>query len=222
MIASIEPTIDPKQDAKFTILHTLTTARAPSPIVNLAWHASSTKQKSDMLASQTMDGDLRVWSVAKPPTAEMPKTIRILKRMDNVEPGRHWCSWSKNGRVLQFSDRYVGFLSYAAAVVPDRPCALAKLGHGMSERNVSLASQYQQSTASEVLRATVSKRHYSHSGLTAPCSNMIRVLLLWSRPYSTILCCLRQWPTAIPHNLNSSQVQHLQGLLRAPMQPEDP
>ncbi|KAL2055690.1 hypothetical protein ABVK25_003934 [Lepraria finkii] len=104
LIASIEPTIDPKQDAKFTILHTLTTARAPSPIVNLAWHASSTKQKSDMLASQTMDGDLRVWSVAKPPTAEMPKTIRILKRMDNVEPGRHWCSWSKNGRVLQFSD----------------------------------------------------------------------------------------------------------------------
>ena len=111
LIASIESTIDPKQDAKFTILHTLTTARAPSPIVNLAWHASSTKQKSDMLASQTMDGDLRVWSVAKPPTAEVPKTIRILKRMDNVEPGRHWCSWSKNGRVLQFSDRYVGFFS---------------------------------------------------------------------------------------------------------------
>ena len=54
-----------------------------------------------------MDGDLRVWSVAKPPAAEVPKTIRILKRMDNVEPGRHWCAWSKNGRVLQFSDRYV-------------------------------------------------------------------------------------------------------------------
>jgi hypothetical protein len=60
-----------------------------------------------------MDGDLRVWSVAKPATAEMPKTIRILKRMDNVEPGRHWCSWSKNGRVLQFSDRYVGFSYHA-------------------------------------------------------------------------------------------------------------
>lgn len=58
-----------------------------------------------------MDGDLRVWSVAKPPTAEVPKTIRILKRMDNVEPGRHWCAWAKNGRVLQFSDRYVGFFS---------------------------------------------------------------------------------------------------------------
>lgn len=47
----------------FTILHTLMTPRTPSPIVNLAWHASSTKQKSDMLATQTADGDLRVWSV---------------------------------------------------------------------------------------------------------------------------------------------------------------
>ena len=88
----------------FTILHTLTTARAPSPIVNLAWHASSTKQKSDMLATQTSDGDLRVWSVSKPATAEIPKTIRVLKRTDNVEPGLNWMAWSKNGRILQYSD----------------------------------------------------------------------------------------------------------------------
>lgn len=88
----------------FTILHTLTTSRAPSPIVNLAWHASSTKQKSDMLATQTSDGDLRVWSVSKPPTAESPKTIRILKRSDNVESGLNWLAWSKNGRILQYSD----------------------------------------------------------------------------------------------------------------------
>ncbi|KAL8745376.1 MAG: hypothetical protein Q9190_002477 [Brigantiaea leucoxantha] len=88
----------------FTILHTLTTPRAPSPIVNLAWHASSTKQKSDMLATQTQDGDVRVWSVSKPPTAESPKTIRILKRSDNVEPGLNWLAWSKNGRIIQYSD----------------------------------------------------------------------------------------------------------------------
>ena len=88
----------------FTILHTLTTPRAPSPIVNLSWHASSTKQKSDMLATQTSDGDLRVWSVSKPPTAESPKTIRILKRSDNVESGLNWLAWSKNGRILQYSD----------------------------------------------------------------------------------------------------------------------
>ena len=92
------------------------TQRAPSPIVNLSWHASSTKQKSDMLASQTMDGDLRIWSVAKPATAEAPKTIRILKKRDNVEPGQHWCAWSKNGRVLQYADGYVRLLlSYASS-----------------------------------------------------------------------------------------------------------
>lgn len=88
----------------FTILHTLTTARAPSPIVNLSWHASSTKQKSDMLATQTSDGDLRVWSVAKPPTADSPRVIRVLKRGDNVEPGLNWIAWSKNGRILQYSE----------------------------------------------------------------------------------------------------------------------
>lgn len=62
-----------------------------------------------MLASQTLDGDLRVWSVSKPAEQESPKTIRILKRRDNVEPGLHWCAWSKNGRVLQYSDGYVPY-----------------------------------------------------------------------------------------------------------------
>ena len=96
LIASLQPS--------FTILHTLSTARAPSPIVNLAWHASSTKQKSDMLAVQTSDGDLRVWSIAKPATADIPKTIRVLKRGDNVDMGLRWIAWSKNGRILQFSE----------------------------------------------------------------------------------------------------------------------
>ena len=88
----------------FTILHTLSSARAPSPIVGLAWHASSSKQKSDMLATQSLDGDLRVWSVAKPATSDTPKVIRILKRGDNVESGMSWIAWSKNGRILQYSD----------------------------------------------------------------------------------------------------------------------
>jgi hypothetical protein len=95
LIIALQPT--------FTILHTLSTAVAPSPIVGLAWHASSSKQKSDMLAIQSADGDLRVWSVAKPPTTEAPKVIRILKRGDNVETGLTWIGWSKNGRILQYS-----------------------------------------------------------------------------------------------------------------------
>ena len=89
----------------FTILHTLTTQRAPSPIAALAWHASSSKQKSDMLATQTSDGDLRVWSVAKPATSEAPRVIRALRRSDNYSQGRNWISWSKNGRIVQYSER---------------------------------------------------------------------------------------------------------------------
>ncbi|MCJ1446717.1 MAG: hypothetical protein MMC23_007223 [Stictis urceolatum] len=95
LIASLLPT--------FTILHTLSTSSSPSPVVSLAWHASSSKQKSDMLAVQNGSGDLRVWSVSKPPGGEAPKVIRILKRGDAVEEGVNWISWSKNGRIVQFS-----------------------------------------------------------------------------------------------------------------------
>lgn len=97
LITTLHPT--------FTILHTMTTSRGPSPIVSLAWHASSSKQKSDMLATLAANGDLRVWSVAKPPGKEAPRVIRILKRSDtssSEEP--KWMAWSKNGRIVQFLD----------------------------------------------------------------------------------------------------------------------
>lgn len=70
----------------------------------LTWHASSSKQKSDMLAIQNSDGDLRVWSVPKPPTAGQPRVIRVLRRNDNFVQGRNWIAWSRNGRILQFSE----------------------------------------------------------------------------------------------------------------------
>ena len=58
-----------------------------------------------MLATQTADGDLRVWSVAKPPTVEQPRVIRVLKRPEpNFLPGRTWITWSRNGRIIQFSE----------------------------------------------------------------------------------------------------------------------
>lgn len=57
-----------------------------------------------MLAIQNADGDLRVWSVPKPPTNGIPRVIRILKRSDNITSGRNWVSWSKNGRIIQFSE----------------------------------------------------------------------------------------------------------------------
>ncbi|KAL4923150.1 uncharacterized protein BDV17DRAFT_277879 [Aspergillus undulatus] len=97
LIATLLPT--------FTILHTMTTSRGPSPIVSLAWHASSSKQKSDMLATMAANGDLRVWSVAKPPGKEAPRVIRVLKRSDlssTSEP--KWMGWSKNGKIIQYLD----------------------------------------------------------------------------------------------------------------------
>ncbi|KAI0137207.1 hypothetical protein BJ170DRAFT_678061 [Xylariales sp. AK1849] len=97
LVATLQP--------RFTILHNLSTSRAPSPIVNLAWHASSSRQKSDMLAVQTNDGDLRVWSVAKSFNSDDPaKVVRILKRTDNYQNGPNWMGWSKNGRIIQHSD----------------------------------------------------------------------------------------------------------------------
>ncbi|KAI0451895.1 hypothetical protein F5B21DRAFT_361068 [Xylaria acuta] len=97
IIATLQP--------RFTILHSLSTSRAPSPIVTLAWHASSSRQKSDMLAVQTDDGDLRVWSVAKSFNSNDPaKVVRILKRNDSYQNGPNWMGWSKNGRIIQFSD----------------------------------------------------------------------------------------------------------------------
>ncbi|KAI0479169.1 hypothetical protein GGR56DRAFT_365298 [Xylariaceae sp. FL0804] len=97
LIATLQP--------RFTILHNLVTSRAPSPIVNLAWHASSSRQKSDMLAVQTHDGDLRVWSVAKSFNSDDPaKVVRILKRTENYGNGPNWMGWSKNGRIIQYSD----------------------------------------------------------------------------------------------------------------------
>ncbi|UKZ73347.1 hypothetical protein TrVFT333_000993 [Trichoderma virens FT-333] len=97
LVATLQP--------RFTILHNLTTSRGPSPIVTLSWHASSSRQKSDMLAVQTHDGDLRVWSVAKSYNAEDPaKVVRVLRRNENFLPGPNWMGWSKNGRIIQYSD----------------------------------------------------------------------------------------------------------------------
>ncbi|KAE8356790.1 hypothetical protein BDV28DRAFT_65532 [Aspergillus coremiiformis] len=97
LIATLQPT--------FTILHTMTTSRGPSRIVSLAWHASSSKQKSDMLATLMANGDLRVWSVSKPAGKDTPRVIRVLKRSDTSSSSEpKWMAWSKNGRIVQYLD----------------------------------------------------------------------------------------------------------------------
>ncbi|EXA29723.1 hypothetical protein FOVG_18830 [Fusarium oxysporum f. sp. pisi HDV247] len=90
---------------RFTVLHNLTTSRGPSPIINLAWHASSSRQKSNMLAVQMHDGVLRVWSVAKTYSADDPaKIVRNLRKAETSVEGPNWMGWSKNGRIIQYSD----------------------------------------------------------------------------------------------------------------------
>ncbi|KNB18583.1 hypothetical protein FOXG_16087 [Fusarium oxysporum f. sp. lycopersici 4287] len=90
---------------RFTIFHNLTTSRGPSPIINLAWHAASSRQKSNMLAVQMHDGVLRVWSVAKTYSADDPaKIVRNLRKAETSVEGPNWMGWSKNGRIIQYSD----------------------------------------------------------------------------------------------------------------------
>ncbi|KAF8474582.1 WD40-repeat-containing domain protein [Kalaharituber pfeilii] len=90
----------------FIILHTLTiSSLSPSPVASLAWHASSSKQKSDMLATQTRDGDLRVWSVAKTiESGEPARVVRILTKKEGNKKGNNWCAWSMKGRVVQYTE----------------------------------------------------------------------------------------------------------------------
>ncbi|KAL1893871.1 hypothetical protein Cpir12675_003889 [Ceratocystis pirilliformis] len=91
---------------RFNVLHTLATNRAPSPIVTLQWHSSTPQQKSIMLAAQARDSDLRVWSVPKANQGGVPTAVRILsKNEQKFASGPNWMSWSKNGRIIQYSDK---------------------------------------------------------------------------------------------------------------------
>jgi len=83
-----------------------------------------------MLATQTSDGDLRVWSVVKPPSSDQPRVIRVLRRSDEFFPGRNWIAWSKNGRIIQFSEGYVKLSSLEA---PMTDYGAVRRGRGMFE-----------------------------------------------------------------------------------------
>ncbi|KAG7413164.1 hypothetical protein Forpi1262_v017205 [Fusarium oxysporum f. sp. raphani] len=125
LVATLQP--------RFTILHNLTTSRGPSPIVNLAWHASSSRQKSDMLAVQMRDGDLRVWSVAKKYSADDPaKVVRNLRKAEISMNGPKWMGWSKNGRIIQYSDSQTQSWDVRAKDVTHDPIPTLDLVHGLA------------------------------------------------------------------------------------------
>lgn len=61
-----------------------------------------------MLATQTRDGDLRVWSVPKSLDSDEPaRVVRVLKKPDSNRRGDNWMAWSRNGRIVQYSDGYL-------------------------------------------------------------------------------------------------------------------
>ncbi|PNS18331.1 hypothetical protein CAC42_6148 [Sphaceloma murrayae] len=98
MIISVSPS--------FTIHHTLSTQRRPSPVTTIAWHGGGGRQKTDMLATQTADGDLRVWNIPKPDGKNHQcMAIRIISLDEGIVSGPNWFGWSRNGRVVQYSDR---------------------------------------------------------------------------------------------------------------------
>lgn len=88
----------------FTILQNLKASRT-SPIITLAWHATSSRQKTDMLASQAKEGNLKVWSITKSldPDTSGAKVIRVLERPETYSQGQKWMAWSKNGRIIDYS-----------------------------------------------------------------------------------------------------------------------
>ena len=97
LIAALQPT--------FAILHTLTGSWATLPIVTLAWHGSSSKHDSVMLATQTERGDLQVWNIAQAPSTETPKVVRAMRTSNHPMPGAAWLAWSKQGRIVQHSNK---------------------------------------------------------------------------------------------------------------------
>ncbi|KAI8416429.1 hypothetical protein FOFC_02739, partial [Fusarium oxysporum] len=118
---------------RFTILHNLTTSKGPSPIVNLAWHASSPLQKSDMLAVQMRDGDLRVWSVVKKYSADDPaKVVRNLRKAEITRDGPNWMGWSKNGRIIQYSDSQTQSWDVRTKHITHDPIPTLDLVHGLA------------------------------------------------------------------------------------------
>src|SRR3569833_1008240 len=98
IIAALQPT--------FSVLYTFESTIAPSC---LAWHISSPRRSSLLLAGQMDSGDVRVWSVPRKPNplVQQPKVVRFLPKTKGYHQGFNWMAWSKNGHIIQHSGRHV-------------------------------------------------------------------------------------------------------------------
>lgn len=63
-----------------------------------------------MLAVQTSDGHLQVWSVPKLyNVGDSARRIRHLGLTKDPVGGPNWMDWSKSGRIIQYSNSYVQY-----------------------------------------------------------------------------------------------------------------
>lgn len=84
-------------------MHSLSTADGPASIASLAWHGTLTKQKTEMLAVQNVDGELRVWGIPKG-SDDIARTIRVINAPVDNKVQKAWSAWSKSGRLVQYCD----------------------------------------------------------------------------------------------------------------------
>lgn len=116
-----------------------------------------------MLATQTVDGDLFLWSVSKT-LGEAPRVIRSLKKTEAQSGQSRWLGWSKSGRIIQYCEGLVfSFLSYLLNYAVNY-FFLARPGRGTSARSTSATSPFRPSKASKVWQTTGLRRLFSLLG----------------------------------------------------------
>jgi hypothetical protein len=88
----------------FSILHSLHTTSTPSPISGLAWHGTLSGAKTEMLATHTTTGDLRVWAIPKVGHDGLAHIIRTIGP-GTTKIARAWFGWSRAGKLVQYCDQ---------------------------------------------------------------------------------------------------------------------
>ncbi|OQV09036.1 hypothetical protein CLAIMM_13218 [Cladophialophora immunda] len=88
----------------FAVLHSLAAYPELSTVISLTFHRPSSESDNYILAGQTANGDLRVWAIPKLVITDTPRVIRLVRGSTSNTPSRHWISWSRNGRIVQFSE----------------------------------------------------------------------------------------------------------------------
>lgn len=132
-----------------------------------------------MLAVQTCDGHLQVWRVPKLYNiGDSAYLIRHLGLSKDPVGGPNWMGWSKSGRIIQYSNSYVQYLTHALSciILQSLIFTLAKRYHGMSEQSMLPMSLFLLWNISEVSLSTALVPPYLRWDPTIPYSSSISTL----------------------------------------------